>query len=276
MSKIEKQPNSDDESRSPNAYETSLPTQLKCPLCNDLLRDAVLAICCGDSFCDECIRSRLIGSLLSFSYLLVFLESDAKQCPGVRCQQTGISPDSLVPNLKVRQAVDKFRNESGYVQRPTDFHQQTRPQPPQSNQFNQSSSTQPQVISRVRIGLANTSSTSSALPSVLSHLMSKTVGQFQGDNNSTSFNRQQQTLSAIESEAPQPTPAQQQSSSTSESYNDRPFNVVNLMPSESVDVWYVCASKTSMNYVLTLVVSKNCRQQTTIDFHINHLQFYQP
>lgn len=32
----------------------AVPPELKCGLCNDLLRDAVLTLCCNESFCDEC------------------------------------------------------------------------------------------------------------------------------------------------------------------------------------------------------------------------------
>lgn len=38
-----------------------LPTEFRCEMCNDVLREAVLISCCGTSYCDECIRQRLIG-----------------------------------------------------------------------------------------------------------------------------------------------------------------------------------------------------------------------
>ena len=39
----------------------ALPKELSCDLCHDMLRDAVVISCCGASYCDECIRQRLIG-----------------------------------------------------------------------------------------------------------------------------------------------------------------------------------------------------------------------
>ncbi|MFH4974791.1 hypothetical protein AB6A40_001500 [Gnathostoma spinigerum] len=83
---------------SPGLEERTIPPELKCPLCNHLLRDAVLTTCCGDSFCAECVTQRL-------------LESNSK-CPGSNCIQTSVSADQLVPNLKVRQAVEAFKNAS--------------------------------------------------------------------------------------------------------------------------------------------------------------------
>lgn len=34
--------------------EPQLPDELLCMICHDLLQDAVLIPCCGNSFCDEC------------------------------------------------------------------------------------------------------------------------------------------------------------------------------------------------------------------------------
>ena len=31
-----------------------VPSELKCPMCNNLLTDAVLIPCCGTSYCDDC------------------------------------------------------------------------------------------------------------------------------------------------------------------------------------------------------------------------------
>jgi hypothetical protein len=63
-----------------------------------------------------CIAAKLPWknySVVSFFTVRKFSESESKQCPGARCHQTGVSPDSLVPNMKMRQAVDNFRNERG-------------------------------------------------------------------------------------------------------------------------------------------------------------------
>ena len=34
--------------------QPKIPQGLQCPLCKELLRDAVVTPCCGNSFCDEC------------------------------------------------------------------------------------------------------------------------------------------------------------------------------------------------------------------------------
>lgn len=33
---------------------TNIPPEMKCPICKQLMVDACLATCCGQSFCDEC------------------------------------------------------------------------------------------------------------------------------------------------------------------------------------------------------------------------------
>ncbi|CDW56727.1 DWNN and zf-CCHC domain containing protein [Trichuris trichiura] len=72
----------------------NLPRELVCSLCDNLLRDASLIPCCGYSYCDECIRHCL-------------LESDDRQCP--HCQENGVSPTTLIPNGKLREAVRAFQ-----------------------------------------------------------------------------------------------------------------------------------------------------------------------
>lgn len=32
----------------------SVPDELKCSICSELMKDAVIIQCCGESFCDEC------------------------------------------------------------------------------------------------------------------------------------------------------------------------------------------------------------------------------
>lgn len=44
----------DTPSNAPAAPETAVPDELICSLCRDLLTDAVMIPCCGNSFCDEC------------------------------------------------------------------------------------------------------------------------------------------------------------------------------------------------------------------------------
>jgi hypothetical protein len=47
-----------------------IPDDLKCSLCQDLLQDAVLIPCCGNSYCDECnhlLRNSFNNFLNNFS-----------------------------------------------------------------------------------------------------------------------------------------------------------------------------------------------------------------
>ncbi|XP_064886714.1 E3 ubiquitin-protein ligase RBBP6-like isoform X1 [Columba livia] len=79
--------------------EALVPAELLCLICKDVMTDAAVIPCCGNSFCDECIRTAL-------------LESEEHTCPV--CHQTDVSPDSLVANKILRQAVNNFRNGTGY------------------------------------------------------------------------------------------------------------------------------------------------------------------
>ncbi|XP_072390244.1 uncharacterized protein snama isoform X2 [Diabrotica undecimpunctata] len=81
-----------------------IPEDLLCSICSDLLADAVMIPCCGNSFCDECIRG-------------VLLESEDHECPD--CHEKEISPDTLIPNRFLRTSVANFKNETGYVKIPT-------------------------------------------------------------------------------------------------------------------------------------------------------------
>ncbi|XP_076325708.1 E3 ubiquitin-protein ligase RBBP6-like [Tachypleus tridentatus] len=85
----------------PEPYpEPQIPEELQCMICRDLLQDAVLIHCCGNSFCDECVRQAL-------------LDSETHECP--MCHETNISPDTLIPNRFLRTAVMNFKNETGYT-----------------------------------------------------------------------------------------------------------------------------------------------------------------
>lgn len=45
--------------------DRKVPSELKCPMCSNLLHDAVLIPCCGTSYCDECkYNGRLLHVLL--------------------------------------------------------------------------------------------------------------------------------------------------------------------------------------------------------------------
>ncbi|XP_042171343.1 E3 ubiquitin-protein ligase RBBP6-like [Oncorhynchus tshawytscha] len=77
-----------------------IPDELLCPICNDLMNDAVVIPCCGNSYCDDCIRTSL-------------LDSEEHTC--FTCKQSDVSPDALIANKFLRQAVNNFKNESGYT-----------------------------------------------------------------------------------------------------------------------------------------------------------------
>lgn len=69
------------------------PDDLLCPLCKQVYRDAVIAPCCRDHFCDECIRTALI-------------ESDKHQCPN--CHRQHVPIDQIEPNLPLRKCVSNW------------------------------------------------------------------------------------------------------------------------------------------------------------------------
>ncbi|AWP05381.1 putative E3 ubiquitin-protein ligase RBBP6-like [Scophthalmus maximus] len=77
-----------------------IPDELLCPVCNDLMTDAVVIPCCGNSYCDDCIRTAL-------------LDSEEHIC--FTCKQSDVSPDNLIANKFLRQAVNNFKNETGYT-----------------------------------------------------------------------------------------------------------------------------------------------------------------
>ncbi|CAM9170174.1 unnamed protein product [Bubo scandiacus] len=68
--------------------DNPIPDELLCLICKDIMTDAVDIACCGNSYCDECIRTAL-------------LESGEHTCP--TCHQTGVSPDALIANKLLRQ-----------------------------------------------------------------------------------------------------------------------------------------------------------------------------
>lgn len=88
----------------PAIEKPEIPEDLLCNICKDLLTDAVMIPCCGNSFCDECIRTFL-------------LESEEHECPD--CNEKDVSPETLIPNRFLRNAVMNFKNETGYAKRQT-------------------------------------------------------------------------------------------------------------------------------------------------------------
>ncbi|KAM6032725.1 LOW QUALITY PROTEIN: E3 ubiquitin-protein ligase RBBP6-like [Theristicus caerulescens] len=100
----------------PSPSDEPVPDELLCLLCKDTMTDAVVIPCCRNSYCDECIRTAL-------------LESEEHTCP--TCHQTDVSPDALVANKSLRQAVNDFRNGTGYTKRlHKQVQQQQQPPPP--------------------------------------------------------------------------------------------------------------------------------------------------
>nr|XP_034379256.1 E3 ubiquitin-protein ligase RBBP6-like [Arvicanthis niloticus] len=101
------------EEPSPSSEEGDpIPEELLCLICRDIPTDAVVIPCCGNSYCDECIRTAL-------------LESDEHTCP--TCHENDVSPDALVANKSLRQAVNNFKNKTGYTKR---LRKQYREVPP--------------------------------------------------------------------------------------------------------------------------------------------------
>lgn len=80
--------------------------------------------CCGSSFCDECkhkqkfkmfkFKIQLFHSILGVRTAL--LESEDNECPD--CNEKGSSPGSLIPNRFLRNSVNSFKNETGYIKPP--------------------------------------------------------------------------------------------------------------------------------------------------------------
>lgn len=67
---------------------------LLCPICKHLMVDATVTPCCGNSFCDGCVRSLL-------------LKSGKNTC--FTCNKS-VSPDDLVPYPALRWIIENYRN----------------------------------------------------------------------------------------------------------------------------------------------------------------------
>ncbi|KAF2304175.1 hypothetical protein GH714_028323 [Hevea brasiliensis] len=73
---------------------SDLPPELLCPLCKQVMKDAVLTSkCCFKSFCDKCIRDHLIISKL--------------KCV---CGAANVLADSLIPNMTLRDTINCFES----------------------------------------------------------------------------------------------------------------------------------------------------------------------
>lgn len=71
---------------------SDLPPELLCPLCKQVMKDAVLTSrCCFKSFCDKCIRDHLIICKLKCA-----------------CGATNVLADYLIPNMTLRDTINRF------------------------------------------------------------------------------------------------------------------------------------------------------------------------
>ncbi|KAI5066397.1 hypothetical protein GOP47_0019021 [Adiantum capillus-veneris] len=68
-----------------------LPPELRCSLCEGILKEAVMVPCCQYSFCDTCARQ-------------YFLEKGS--CP--QCGSDKLKKGDLLPNVALRQAIERF------------------------------------------------------------------------------------------------------------------------------------------------------------------------
>lgn len=75
------------------ADEDTIPKEFKCPICEQLLSNAVLLACCGKSYCDACVRNKL-------------LNDEHWRC---LCGKEEIRVDSIIPNESLRASVQSFR-----------------------------------------------------------------------------------------------------------------------------------------------------------------------
>ncbi|XP_072705289.1 E3 ubiquitin-protein ligase RBBP6-like [Ciconia boyciana] len=106
------------EEPSSSSSDDPIPEELLCLLCKELMSDAAVISCCGNSYCDDCIRTPLLAS-------------EEHTCP--TCHQTDVSPDALIANKALRKAVNNFRNGTGYTKRlrkQLQQQQQQLPPPP--------------------------------------------------------------------------------------------------------------------------------------------------
>ncbi|KAJ8492559.1 hypothetical protein OPV22_014280 [Ensete ventricosum] len=70
---------------------SDLPPELHCPLCKEVMKDAVLTSkCCFRSFCDKCIRDYIITKLMCV------------------CGATNILADDLLPNKTLRETISRI------------------------------------------------------------------------------------------------------------------------------------------------------------------------
>uniref|UniRef100_A0A914QCY2 Uncharacterized protein n=1 Tax=Panagrolaimus davidi TaxID=227884 RepID=A0A914QCY2_9BILA len=74
------------------AVKKELPSELKCPLCNDIFKEALVTGCCGESFCADCIQQTMSDAIAAD------LNS---QCPNCKAP---IGASALFPNNSLRES----------------------------------------------------------------------------------------------------------------------------------------------------------------------------
>ncbi|XP_038687657.1 E3 ubiquitin ligase PARAQUAT TOLERANCE 3 isoform X2 [Tripterygium wilfordii] len=73
-----------------------LPPEMHCPMCNEVMKDAVFTSkCCFSSFCDKCIRDHIISK---------------SRCI---CGATDVLADDLLPNKTVRDTINRILENGG-------------------------------------------------------------------------------------------------------------------------------------------------------------------
>ena len=76
------------------ALSKSAGSHLKCAMCDNLLKDAVIFPCCMQSACDHCVRQKILAGGGNIA------------CP--LCEKRGLVPDRLLPNKNIRAAVEDY------------------------------------------------------------------------------------------------------------------------------------------------------------------------
>ncbi|CAG02697.1 unnamed protein product, partial [Tetraodon nigroviridis] len=119
VGKKEKPPFGPQEPPKPKA-EDPVPKELLCLICKEMLSDAVVIPCCANSFCDDCeshthphthTQTRDADFVPPSGIRTALLDSDQHTCP--TCKQSDVSPDTLIANKFLRQAVNTFQKDQG-------------------------------------------------------------------------------------------------------------------------------------------------------------------
>lgn len=74
--------------------DVEIPSHLKCPICGQLLKNALQTPCCHLSYCEQCIIHKLT-------------EETNLTCPG--CSTPNISIDALIPDKQARDDVEEYK-----------------------------------------------------------------------------------------------------------------------------------------------------------------------